>query len=461
MENNNTPEIVKKFEEMLAQNVSIYFDADEFEEIAFHYEVDENYQLAYETVCYGLKIHPGNIELQIKKALYLLCIDNKSEAIQLIDTLPINTVQDLLIKADIYLANERKSEAIDIVNRVLETAKPDFTLYLDISDVFANNDLFDDAIDYIQKGLAVFPDHSDLIRELAFTYGDNEKFEEMVLSLNKLLDINPYEIADWISLIRAYGSMNQLDKAIEACDFALAIDQKNEEVRMMRAVCLYENGNIESASAAFEECATFESVNSAFLLVVIQCFLELKHYDKGIMIADRILAMDPLHADGYYQKAICFIGLKEMELASDSIKLALELDPKNSDFLVVKANLLTEKNEYKAAKEILIDILTKEPDCYKVYFPLAYIYEQEEAWEYALVYYRKSFESNPQDFVSLLKMVKLSYLTGDFQSTIYHKLLLDNEIEENSNSEILTNEYLLEEYKLTNKYIKDINEIIN
>ena len=285
MENNNTPEIVKKFEEMLAQNVSIYFDADEFEEIAFHYEVDENYQLAYETVCYGLKIHPGNIELQIKKALYLLCIDNKSEAIQLIDTLPINTVQDLLIKADIYLANERKSEAIDIVNRVLETAKPDFTLYLDISDVFANNDLFDDAIDYIQKGLAVFPDHSDLIRELAFTYGDNEKFEEMVLSLNKLLDINPYEIADWISLIRAYGSMNQLDKAIEACDFALAIDQKNEEVRMMRAVCLYENGNIESASAAFEECATFESVNSAFLLVVIQCFLELKHYDKGIMIA--------------------------------------------------------------------------------------------------------------------------------------------------------------------------------
>jgi len=171
--------------------------------------------------------------------------------------------------------------------------------------------------------------------------------------------------------------------------------------------------------------------------------------------------MDPLHADGYYQKAICFIGLKEMELASDSIKLALELDPKNSDFLVVKANLLTEKNEYKAAKEILIDILTKEPDCYKVYFPLAYIYEQEEAWEYALVYYRKSFESNPQDFVSLLKMVKLSYLTGDFQSTIYHKLLLDNEIEENSNSEILTNEYLLEEYKLTNKYIKDINEIIN
>jgi tetratricopeptide (TPR) repeat protein len=461
MDNNKTTGLVKRYEEMLAQNASIYFDADEFEDIAFYYEVDENYQLAYEAVCNGLQIHPGNIELQVKKALYLLCIEKKTEALELIDTLPMNSVQNLLIKADIYLANQKQDETIQIVNQVIETTKPDFTLYLDISDVFANNDSFDYAIDYLKKGLEIFPDQPDLIREMAFTYGDSEKFDEMVEALNKLLDINPYEISDWISLIRAYGSMSQLGKAIEACDFALAIDHTNEEVLMMRSVCLYENGNIEAAANAFEECIGFETVNSAYLLVVMQCFLELKRFERGLSIADRILEIDPLHADGYYQKAICYIGLKEMNLAYETISLAIDMDHNNPDFLVVKADLLTERGEFAEAKNILLELIDREPDFYKIYFPLAYIYEQEQDWETSLKYYQKSYEMNPQDIVSLLKMVKLFYLCGDIDATVQHKLLLDKALEEDKNSEILTNEYLQQEYELTNEFIREINKNSN
>jgi tetratricopeptide (TPR) repeat protein len=461
MENNKKPDLVEKYEEMLAQNASVYFDADEFEDIAFHYEMDEDYQLAYETVCYGLTIHAGNVDLQVKKALYLLCIEKKEEALELINILPMNGVQDLLIKADIYLSNGKEKEAIEIVNNVIETTKPDFTLYLDVSDVFANNDSFDHAINYLKKGLEVFPDQPDLIREMAFTCGDCERFDEMVAALNTLLDSNPYEISDWISLIRAYGSMNQLDKAIEACDFALAIDQRNEEVFMMRAVCLYENGNIEAAASTFEESIAFETLNAPYLLVVIQCFLELKRYDSALLIADRILAIDPIHADGYYQKAICYIGLKEMLLAYDTICLAIELDTSNLDFLIVKADLLTERNEFAEAKAILLDLIKRDPEFYKIYFPLAYIYEQEEDWATALKYYQTSYQMNNHDVVSLLKMVKLFYLTGDFQATLSHKLMLNDALALDVNSEILTNEYLQKEYAMTNEYVESIINNLN
>lgn len=454
-------DLVKRYEEMLVNNASIYFDADEFEDIAFQYELSENYQQAFDTIVYALKIHSGNSELLVKKALYLLCLEHKEEALELIDSLPINNVPNDLIKADIYLANGKELEAIAIVDKVLEITKPDFTLYLDASDVFANNDSLEYAILYLKKGLEVFPEQTDLMRELAFTYGDSERFEEMVEQLNNLLDINPYEISDWISLIRGYGSLNQLDKAIEACDFALAIDTTNEEVHMMRAVCLYENGNIELAASAFEECIPFISINIPFLLVVIQCFLELKRFDQGFEVANRILELDPTHADGYYQKAICLIGMKELGKAYETICEALGIDGDNPDFLVVKADLLTERNELVSAKEILLELAEKEPTFYKIYFPLAYIYEQEENWEQALIYYKKSYEMNDSDVVSLLKMVKLFYLCGDYEATIYHKVLLDNLIMNDSNSEILINEYLQGEYALTNEYIKLIDKSIN
>lgn len=461
MNKSKTPELVKKYEEMLAKGASIYFDTDEFEDIAFYYELEELYQLAYETVCNGLTIHPGSNELMVKKALYLLCIEKPEEALQLIDSLHITNAQSLLIKADIYLANKKLDESLVIVDQVILESKPDFTLYLDVSDVFANNEYFDLAISYLKKGLEVFPDNSDLTRELAFTYGDSEQFELMVEALNQLLDANPYEISDWISLIRAYGSMNHLDKAIEACDFALAIDDKNEEVKMMRAVCLYENGNSDAAAAAFDECVTFESANTAFLIVVIQCFLELKRYDNALRVAERIIRDNPDSADGYYQQAICYIGLKDVGRAYECINDALNIDPVNPDFLVVKADLLTERNDYAEAKEILLALLEREPDFYKTYFPLGYIYEQEENWAKALEFYRKSYDQNPQDAVSLLKIVKLYYYTKDYKSTVEYKLLLDAAIDDPTNAEMLTNEYLLREYQLTDEYIKNIDNLLN
>ncbi len=459
MENRKSPELVKKYEEMLTRKVGIYFDADEFEEIAFYYELEEQYDLALEAILNGLLIHPGNNELQVKKALYLLCVDKKSEALSLIESLLVNTTQNLLIKADIYLANEKTEEATAIVEAILEASEPEFTLYLDVSDVFANNDLLDESIEYLKKGLVAFPDQPELMRELAFTYGDNEQFEEMVELLNRLLDINPYEIHDWVSLIRAYGSMNQLDKAIEACDFALAIEQTNEEVQMMRSVCLYENGNIESAVQAFEKCVHFQSVTTAFLLVVIQSYLELKRYDSALQVATRILELEPLQAEGHYQKSIAYIGLKDAVAAYDAILAATLLDPGNGEYLVVKADLLTERGELVEAKEILLQILENEPEFYKAYFPLAYIYEQEGEWAKSLEFYGKSYAVNANDLVSLLKMVKMFYMTGDFESTVYHKILLDELLAVESPINILDNDYLRKEYERTNDYVRIITDL--
>ena len=63
VKNGNAPgehRTIKFYEEMLAKGASIYFDTDEFEDIAFYYELEEQYQLAYEAVCNGLAIHPGS-----------------------------------------------------------------------------------------------------------------------------------------------------------------------------------------------------------------------------------------------------------------------------------------------------------------------------------------------------------------------------------------------------------------
>ena len=64
------------------------------------------------------------------------------------------------------------------------------------------------------------------MRELAHIYEDQQKNDEAIAIYNKLLDKDPYSHADWFDLARLLALRGKYDEAIEACDFALAIDEK-------------------------------------------------------------------------------------------------------------------------------------------------------------------------------------------------------------------------------------------
>ena len=63
-----------------------------------------------------------------------------------------------------------------------------------------------------------------------------------------MIDKNPYSNDYWFTLGRLYSISGDYEKAIEAFDFALTCDDSNEELKILKAYCLYMNENYERQS---------------------------------------------------------------------------------------------------------------------------------------------------------------------------------------------------------------------
>ena len=77
LEHNGT---LNKFEQMLASNRVLFFDAQEFEEIAHHYIDYGQINMAKRALTLALEQHPDNIELLLIKSELLIYDDSFEEA---------------------------------------------------------------------------------------------------------------------------------------------------------------------------------------------------------------------------------------------------------------------------------------------------------------------------------------------------------------------------------------------
>ena len=82
---------------MSAQNISVFFDADQIEEIAYFYESKDDFTEALKVVNFGLSMYGGNSMLILLKAKYLLFLDYTDEAGLIINKITDESEETMLV----------------------------------------------------------------------------------------------------------------------------------------------------------------------------------------------------------------------------------------------------------------------------------------------------------------------------------------------------------------------------
>lgn len=62
-----------------------------------------------------------------------------------------------------------------------------------------------------------------------------QQLDSAIKIYNQLLDIEPYNTPYWTGLAKCYFFQSKWNKAIEACDFALAADESDGEAYTTKA----------------------------------------------------------------------------------------------------------------------------------------------------------------------------------------------------------------------------------
>lgn len=338
---------------MLAAKEKSYFEVEEIEDIADSYENEMAIRKALQVVSYGLGLYPGDEALLLRKAQYLLSLDRIEEAGRTLESVTDRGIEYLLVKGEVELLRGNDREAVAAFLSVIGHDDCQIEDCIDIVDI-----LFDDNRQELLG--ALIPDMEEHIddmtpvyREIALSCEERQDTEEVVFWYNKLLDINPYSTDDWAELAKAYVRLQRYEEAIEACDYALAIDDKDENILSYKGFCFLLAGRSQEAAKQFDEFREVTSDKSVAYEYIAQVYINEEKEEVAIEYLQKAIEENEHNGNAYYKLAVCYYSMGDNKAAIETLRKALSYNDGDIMSNIFLGELLAQEGRYQEAYDYL------------------------------------------------------------------------------------------------------------
>jgi tetratricopeptide (TPR) repeat protein len=373
--------LLARYEEMLTTHQSTYMDADELADIAeYYFDLGED-EKADACADYALQLHPGSVDPLVFKARRAMYKGDYSEAKRISDTIDDKTDREVIyLNAELLIRQQHVAEANIYLHQNEHPEDEDYYLFLyDVANIFADNNCTGEALDWVEASLKVAPNYFEAKLLKAEMLADKGDAKEAIHLLDTMLDERPYSIDCWELQSQAYYSDGQFNKAIDACDFALAIDEKDADSIMVKANSYFHLENYEKAHQLYQEYIQLNPTDElAFFFdgVALNSLGRTQEALGQLLKADEVSGgFSEDQEQIYVQLAFTFSYLKFAKRAMTYIDKALKINPEDAELYTIRGFILLGSGEKKKAQE-----------CFKVALKYATNY-QAIVFKIAVSYY--------------------------------------------------------------------------
>jgi len=419
-EDNESNNITFRFEEMLRNNQSLYFDVDEIEEIAELYLENNNYDKAVQVIDYGLKLHNFASSLSLKKARAFYMKNQPEMALKIMHQLTYieKSADYYYLLASIYALLGDKNKAIKLFEKVLKDldhTKQD--LFHGIAIAFMQANFFDAAVQFLEKANNHFPDDLSITYDLAYSYEKNGSNEKSIALYEKYLENNPFSASAWHNLGYTYGRIRNADKAIEAYEFAIAINPKFSTSYFNLANYYANLRKYDKAIDLYHEHLQLESDNIIAICYIAECYDKMQYFGRAHFYYEKALSKDPKFAEAWFGLGILFMKQGDNKKAIAEIKKAIENDEKNSEYWLVLGNCYTRSKNYTQAIDTYQKAASLDPHDHDVWLNYAALIFRKKKAE-AIKILNQGYAHNPNNAEINYRLAAYNFLQKDINQTV-------------------------------------------
>lgn len=87
--------------------------------------------------------------------------------------------------------------------------------------------------------------------------------------------------------------LKHYDKAVEACDFALAVKENEESIISFKGYCYYDSGQYEKAIEQFLEYESITKEKSVAYELIGECYVKLDDNNNALKFFHKALDIEP------------------------------------------------------------------------------------------------------------------------------------------------------------------------
>jgi tetratricopeptide (TPR) repeat protein len=395
---NERRKLLDKYEAALANGQPPYLDIMQLIDIAEIYIADQKYDEAQEVLNYGLLLHPADTELLMEQAYCYLDLGDVEQANEVAVQITEQDDDVILLRAEILIAEEREEEAEEMLSHLEHP--DDLQLLIAVTYLYLDGGYPELAVKWIEKGEAIYANDWNFKALKADVLMGNSQSKEAIELFDELIDREPYNPIFWVGVARCCFQMQEVAKAIEACDFALTANEEWGEAYAMRAYCFFFKNNAECAIRDFRKALEYHAISEITCYMFIGLSYTIDHnWEQAIANYDRTLSLvrsrkedRALIVDLYVNKARALAKLNRFEEAHALCLKAVKLNSCYVPIYMAQGRIFLSEALKEEAKESFQYVLLLEPtaencaDIGSAYLECSYI---EEARKYFETAYQK------------------------------------------------------------------------
>jgi tetratricopeptide (TPR) repeat protein len=224
-------ELLKQFENLRSGRQHSFLEEDAFEKIITYFQEKEDLAKATEAAELAIEHYPYSSALLIKKADILLATRKYKQALEVLEQAELLDSTDInlyILKTDVYLALDQQDKAVVLLEQALDffEGQERLELLFELADVYDDYEEFDKVFDCLKLVLEDDPTNEEALYKICFWTDFTGRNEESIRLHQHIIDEYPYSELAWFNLAAAYQGLKLYEKAIDAYQYAITIDEK-------------------------------------------------------------------------------------------------------------------------------------------------------------------------------------------------------------------------------------------
>lgn len=350
----NVKDLVLQYEGLLAGGGNIFLDSDAFQDLIDYYEDQFELSKALMAIEHALVQYPFSAVFHIRKAQLFLeedRLDDANAALHIAKLYEPTNVDVFLTEAEILHQSEEYNAALKMLDRALLYSDSNDLedIYLLEASIYESMEDFEASFSSLVKVLEHNPSNEMAYSRLWMCMELTETYEEGIkVSLN-IIDNAPYSYWAWYNLGHAYLQLDLYEKAFEAYDYAIVINEDFEFAYRDIIACLFRMENYALAKRYIDDYKNLFDTDAEVLMWEGECYEYDGEQEKARIFYANALKIDNMDGRLHYRIGVTYANEEKWKAAQKSFEHAYHLNTESEEFCIALAEVYNQLDEVELA----------------------------------------------------------------------------------------------------------------
>jgi len=346
-------ELLRQYESVKRGESTGMMDEEAFERIIEYFFQNSNEEQALLACDIARTYYPFSSTVLLLRAEILTQAQKYGQALKALDELDQydqHNLDAILLRADILLAQLKYDQAAQLLEAETKhfESRDKVEILLELADVYDECEEFEAVFETLKRVLKIDKRNEEALQKICFWAEFNERNEESVKLHAALTDEDPFNALAWFNLGSAYQGLKLYEKAIDAYEFCVAIDETFEFAYRNMADAYMRLKWYEKALEVLEKHLEIAKAEDVIFEAMGYCWEKQKDFQKARHYYRQASQLSPQDDGIFFKIGETYAREKQWEKAVKSYSVALHLNKENASYCMAIGNCLMEldvKNE--------------------------------------------------------------------------------------------------------------------